>query len=364
MKIFIIYASAGFGHKKIAEAIKETAVSLYGKDHVYFLDVLDFTSELFKFLYSKGYTFLITRLSWLWAFLFYLADTRIFKLFNDNLRRYINKILCRRFLAFIEREQPDVIISTHFLVNELVSQLKEKEGLKTRLISVVTDFGVHSFWLAKNIDIYVAASEQTKKILISKGVGSDKIKVLGLPYREQFKRELDRQLCREKLGISNDRFTALIMTGGIGVGPISKIVQLLSKDINMIVICGNNKKLYAQLKKLQIKSLVILGWINCVEEIMSAADIIITKPGGSTIAECLVKDLPMVFFSIIPGQEYQNAVIMEEVGIGFIINNVQSIKEKALFLRDNPKELKSIKDKIDLFRKEDPANKIIRLINE
>ncbi|MDD5356068.1 MAG: hypothetical protein PHY56_06000, partial [Candidatus Omnitrophica bacterium] len=220
MKIFIIHASAGSGHKKIAEAIGGHAVDLYGKESVKIIDILDYTSKPFRFFYSTGYIFLISRFRWLWAVLFFLSDTKYLGLFNNNLRRFNNKLLCHRFLNFIKKENPDIIISTHFLVNELVSYLKQKKSIKTRLLSIVTDFGVHNFWVAPNVDTYIAASLRTQEILISKKVKKEKIKVLGIPVRRQFQKQISKESARSKFGIQGDGFTALILTGGIGMGPI------------------------------------------------------------------------------------------------------------------------------------------------
>ena len=344
--------------------MNEIVVASYGKSNVGFLDILDYTSPLFKILYSKGYLFVISKLTWLWAVLFFLSNTKYLKFINNNLRRFTNKLFCYRFLNFLRRENPDVVISTHFLVNELVSLLKGKGQINTKLISIVTDFGVHSFWTAKNIDIYIAACNLTKEILISRKVDKEIIKVLGIPVRKQFQRQIDKRNAREKLGIKTERFTALILTGGIGIGPIHQIVKLLNEEVNIIVICGKNKNLYERLKGLNYQNLVVLGWIDYVEEAMAVSDIIITKAGGSSISECLIMDLPMIFFSIIPGQEYQNAQVISRYGLGFILNNPKDIIDKVLYFRDNPEEIKAIKDKINSFNFEDSTNKILNLINE
>lgn len=364
MKIFIIHASAGSGHQKIAEAIGEDVISLYGKDNARIIDVLDFTPSVFKFFYSIGYIFLISKIKWLWSILFFLADTKYLRLLNYNLRCFNDKIFCKRFLDFIRKEQPDVIISTHFLVNELVSYLKGKNQIKTKLLSIVTDFGVHNFWLAENVDKYIASSFRTREILISKKVDKEKIKVLGIPVRKQFQRQLDKKAAREKLGINTDAFTVLILTGGIGMGPIYDIVKLLIKEVNVIVICGHNQKLYMQLKQLNAPGLVVLGWVDYVEEAMAACDMAITKPGGSTISECLIMDLPMIFFAIIPGQEMQNAQIISENGLGFILKRPKQIEEKILYLKNNPSAVDEIKNNIKSFRMPDSNRNILSLVNE
>jgi processive 1,2-diacylglycerol beta-glucosyltransferase len=364
VKIFIIYASAGFGHKKIAEAVNEVAVLTYPGSDVRLIDALDYATSFFKFTYTKGYIFAVSKLSWLWAMLFFLSDTKSLRLINDNFRRFTNKYFCSKFLNFLKEEQPDFIISTHFLVNELVSLLKEEKGVKTKLISIITDFGVHNFWLAKNVDIYVAASQLTKKMMVSKNVNEKNIKVLGLPVRRQFEKNIDINSVRERLKIAPGRFTVSILTGGIGMGPIYKIVKLLEDRINVIVICGNNKKLYQNLKIINYHNLTVLGWVDYVEEVMAVSDLIITKPGGSTISECLIMNLPMIFFSIIPGQEAYNAEVVSKCGLGYVLKKPKEIVSKVLYFKDSPNEIKNIRSKISEFKKASSSSSIINLIND
>jgi len=364
VKIFIIYASAGFGHQKVAEAINEAAVDIYGKNNVKLFDILDYTSPLFKKIYSKGYLFAISKLSWIWAILFFISDTKYLRFINVNFRRFVNSVLCSRFLNYIREETPDVVISTHFLVNELVSHLKEKGSINTKLISVVTDFGVHNFWLADNVNYYVAATDLTKKIIESKGIARDKIRVFGIPVRKQFKREIDVASVKAKFDINNQGFTALILTGGVGIGPIEEIVELLAGKCNIIAICGKNKDLLDSLNSLKISNLVVLGWVDNVEDIMTAADIIITKPGGSSISESIVRGLPMIFFSIIPGQEAQNARIITESGLGYIIRKPKDIAEKVQFFKENKDKLLELRDKICAVNFADSTSKILDLLND
>jgi len=363
MKIFIIYASAGFGHQKIAEAINEVALDTRKGDEIKLFDILDHTNPFFRFIYSKGYIFTITKIQWLWSILFFLADTKYLSVINRNLRCYVNSLFCSDFLAYIKNENPDYVISTHFLVNELVSSLKKNNQIKTKLVSVVTDFGVHDFWIADNIDMYVAASDYTKQILIDKRIKENKITVLGLPVRRQFTEIVDPESIKRRLGLNSD-FTVLMLTGGVGIGPIIEVVEALKDSVNIIVICGKNLKLCTQLKEKNYKNLVPLCWIDNVHEIMAASDLLITKPGGSSIYESLIMGLPMVFFCFIPGQESQNAKIMSELGLGFIIKEPNKIRDKVIYFKDNPQELDEIKKKILNFRIKNSATKILELLNE
>jgi len=364
MKIFVIYAEAGSGHKKIAEAIYEKLCTDLNNASLSIIDILKFTPSIFQNIYSRGYIFLISKFGWVWAVMFNLAETKKLSFFNVYLRKLINRIFCKKFLKFIIQENPDLIISTHFLINELVSFLKKKGLIKTKLISVVTDYGVHKFWIADCVDLYIAGCSTTKEILITKGVAEEKIEVWGIPVRQQFLRPLDKSEIRNSLDIQNDEFVSLIVTGGIGIGPFEEIIRYLDDRITVLVICGRNYKLYKELQKLNYKKVKLFGWVNNIAELMISSDVIVTKGGGSTIAECLALNLPMIFFSLIPGQEVENARIMKQCGAGIILKNPKDIAEQIFLLRDLPDHLEKMRNSISQIKKDNFFENLLKLINE
>lgn len=343
MKILIAYSSAGTGHKKIAEAvfgefstrIKETKI----------LDALDHTNCFFKFIYSQGYYFLSIYLQKLWRFFFYFCDNRFFSLPIDLIRSSINRLNSKKFCAFLEREKPDIIISTHFFVNEVVNFLKKKRIVKSYLVSIITDFYAHRFWIKENVDLYVVAIKETKEELIKKGISEEKIRVLGIPVKEEFHTPQDRGFICQKLGLREDMFTVLIVTGTKGFGSIEEITDYLQDEIQIICVCGTNRKLYRRLRNKRYEFTKVYGLVENMFELMSVPDLIITKPGGSTISEALVKYLPMIFISIIPGQEEKNAKFMEDLGIGLIPKDIRNLKRIIFYLKENKDELSKIKER-------------------
>jgi processive 1,2-diacylglycerol beta-glucosyltransferase len=102
-----------------------------------------------------------------------------------------------------------------------------------------------------------------------------------------------------------------------------------------------------------------------MEELMGASDIIVTKPGGLTIAELLALRIPPVFITAIPGQESQNIRFLASIGIGFDARKlrVQRIREIILKLKEDPGELKRQREKIGNFKKDfslEELNNVIR----
>jgi processive 1,2-diacylglycerol beta-glucosyltransferase len=360
-KILILYATAGAGHKKAAEAIINAAKNR--SLEVQSLDIIDFMPGFAKKLYSDGYLLLISRFVWLWGILYFFSDTPWLPVLNVHLRRLIDTIACRRLVKFLKKDEPDVVISTHFLASEIVSFAKQKFNLKTRLITVVTDFGVHNFWINQKTDLYCSASQVTKQILIDKGIPPELIKVTGIPVDEKFSKPLDKNLIRAELGIAEDKPTVLIITGGIGVGPIEEIVDLLKDHVQLLVVCGHNKNLQEKLSRKEYPGLRVFGFVNYVEKLMSISQLIVTKAGGLTVTESLVIGLPMIFFFLIPGQELINAKTISREKAGLIAQSPEEIKEAVLNFKGNPDTLSAYKNRALTLAKPHSAAEIISLLD-
>ncbi|MBF0384375.1 MAG: hypothetical protein HQL27_00750 [Candidatus Omnitrophica bacterium] len=336
MKILVIYASAGAGHQKAAEAIYE-GIKKYTSHEARLVDVLDYTNS--KNLYKKSYFLMISKAPWLWAFFFGLIDIPWLQPLVRFVRRVYNSIIAVKLEKFLKAEQFDYILSTHFMPNEVASSLKAKGLIKSKVISCVTDFDVHKIWLGKAVDKYTVACEWTKEKLKSIGIDEKKIFVTGIPTNEKFAAKVDVSELKKKLGVRPDAFTALIATGSFGIGPIEEIIKALNGEMQVVVVCGHNKGLYQTLSEQKYGDVVVFSLVDNMYELMSVADVMVTKPGGLSISEALVKQLPMIFFSPIPGQETNNIMVLKRYGIGFEGSGIEEIVS----------ELKSLMNSRDKF---------------
>jgi processive 1,2-diacylglycerol beta-glucosyltransferase len=257
----------------------------------------------------------------------------------------------RRFIKFLSSYNPQIIISTHFLASELAFSLKKINRINSRLITIVTDFDVHPFWVLPGTDAYMVASEYTKKELVFSGIKENSIRITGIPVDLKFSEKYDKGFFCKKLGVQNDRFTVLIVTAAFGLGPIEKIVDLLHKDVQVLVVCGKNKRLRHRLTQKSYAAVKIFGFVENIEELMAVSDVIITKPGGLTTSESLSMGLPMIFISAIYGQETKNATILENYGAGITPPNLKALMSAVLDFRNNPYKLKQIRERINKVKK-------------
>ena len=362
MKILVAYASAGAGHRKCAEAISDF-LNQETTYHVSLVDCLDYSHQIFKFLYSRGYACLISHFPLLWCAFFRLTDNHIFFLVTNRLRQLIDSLNSRRFISYLKKERFDYCVCTQFLANGIIARLKSRDQISAKLICVITDYKVHHFWLAEGVDVYAVACRETKQRLLQLGVAAEKIKVTGIPVNTKFLHQPDKQQLIEKLGLRQERFTILLLTGTFGIGSLQKIAEELQDRFQVLVVCGNNQTLFKKLSRFGRENVRVYGLIDNVEELMSVSDLVITKPGGLTISEALAKHLPIVFIAAIPGQEIENARLMVSYHLALLVRDRKSLKNIIRGLATDRHRLAYMKANTWRLSKPFALREILKLIN-
>ena len=340
MKIAVIHATAGAGHLKAAEAVYY-GVQKYTKHDVKIIDALDHTSPFFKSLYAGTYVNLVKYVPRLWGFAFGLVDIPVLQGFVRWFRSIYNHLNARKLEQLLIDRQFDCIIVTHFMPTEIISRLKEQNKIKAKLITCVTDYDVHRIWYGKNVDRYCVATEYTKKKCVTIGIDEDKVQVTGIPTNELFSAAYDVGELKDKMGLEHDKFTVLVATGSFGIGPIEEIIQKLV-DFQVVVVCGHNKNLYKTLTDKQYSNAKVFGLVDNMHELMAIANAMVTKPGGLSISEALVMQLPLIFFNPIPGQETNNIKVLNQHGVGISSTSITHIYEELEKLRTSPDALATV----------------------
>jgi processive 1,2-diacylglycerol beta-glucosyltransferase len=349
-RVLILSASAGAGHIRAAQAIEKAFNKLDAAKELRNIDVLDYTNKLFHNLYSRAYIEIVNRTPEIYGWLYDHMDR---PWHNDRLRRAFEKLNTRPFVKMLEEYQPDMIVCTYYLPAQIISWLKEKHRLHSRQAIVITDFDVHAMWLCGNYEHYFVALEETKAHLEELGVPSDKVTASGIPIDPVFSETRDKVEVRRRFHLDPILPTILISAGGFGVGPIDKLMGSMVKihnKVQVIAICGSNQELKVRLDKF-VKSLplncpiniMVQGFTTEIHEYMSAADLVLGKPGGLTVSEALAKGLAFVIINPIKGQEERNADHLLEEGAAIRCNNLPVLAYKIDKLLDDPKRLAAMK---------------------
>ena len=81
----------------------------------------------------------------------------------------------------------------------------------------------------------------------------------------------------------------------------------------------------------------VLGFATNMQELMAAADLILTKPGGLTTSEALALGKPLLILNPIPGQEAANSDFLLEQGAAVKVNCLEDLPFKLTSLLDSKK---------------------------
>lgn len=316
--ILIVHATAGAGHTRAAQAIA-AALKPSGRS-CRVVDILECTTALFRRMYVKSYIDLVQRAPELWGYLYEKSD----KVAPPDSRRArtllaFDRINSRAFKTLLEETKPEVIVCTHFLPLELLSNLKRQGKLNVPVHAVVTDVSPHALWVHPHIDRYHVATPAGARELFRKGFPAERISVSGIPVDPIFAQRTPAPQARAQLGLPESP-TILLLSGGFGVGPVTEMIKSFAdarRDLSLVVVAGKNKALEEECRAVAAKLPVpvkVQGFVTNMHELMDAADLIVTKPGGLTTNEILAKGKPMALVAPIPGQEQRNCEYLLEEG--------------------------------------------------
>jgi processive 1,2-diacylglycerol beta-glucosyltransferase len=345
-KVLILSASAGAGHVRAGEALKNAFLDQGAAREVMHVDTLEYTNKLFRRLYSKAYIDMVNRTPELLGWLYDHLDEP-WK--NERRRLALDRLNTGPFIKLLKKYQPELTICTHFLPAEIISWLQAKERLSVRQAIVVTDLDIHALWLCHHYERYFVALDETRVHMEKLGIPPDKITVSGIPIDPVFSEPGDKQEMREKLGIRQDRTVILLSAGGFGVGSVEDLIKPLLElkhPAEIVAICGHNEELRGKLDKIASGNSLdanvtfkIVGYTTQMQEYMAASDLLLGKPGGLTTAEALAMGLVLVIVNPIPGQEERNSDHLLEEGVAIRCNNLPALAYKIDRLLDDPVRL-------------------------
>ena len=346
-RILILSASVGNGHTTAAESLKKAFEINKLAREVRHEDTLKFTNPLFRRLYGKAYIDLVNNAPEVLGWMYDQLDEP-WK--NEKRRLFFDKINTQPLVKMVREYTPDWIVCTHFLPAEIISDLKAKKKLDRPQAIVVTDFDMHALWLCRNYEYYFVALDETRSYLESLGFDAGKISVCGIPIHPVFSESKSREAMRDKYSLDQKIPVLILSLGGFGVGRIDGLLDSLRsirQPVQILAMCGRNEELKKQLEK-ETKSadgarIMPVGYTKEMNEYMTAADLIVGKPGGLTTCEALAKGLVFVVVNPIPGQEERNADHLLENGAAIRSNNPATLGYKIEQLLKNPKKLEKMR---------------------
>ncbi|KAJ4755040.1 Processive diacylglycerol beta-glucosyltransferase [Rhynchospora pubera] len=328
--VLVLFSDTGGGHRASAEAIRDAFRLEFGDEYRVF--VKDLAKEYGGWPLNdmeRSYKFMIKHVQ-LWKVAFHGTSPRwVHCLYLATLAA----IYAKDVVAGIMKYKPDIIISVHPLMQHIPLWIMKWQSLQQQVpfVTVITDLNTcHPTWFHKSVTrCYCPSREVAKKALIE-GLEPMQIRVFGLPIRPSFCRAvLNKDELRNELAMDPLLPAVLLMGGGEGMGPVEETAMALGEALydkrrrkaigQIVVICGRNQTLRSTLLSASAEWKVpakIRGFETQIERWMGACDCIVTKAGPGTIAEALIRGLPIILNDFLPGQEVGNVPYVVDNGAG------------------------------------------------
>lgn len=342
MRVFIAMSYTGGGHRAMSAAIDEALRQQFGTDvDVEIDDVFDVGSQSAFERVTLLYGPVIRIAPWFYGWLYHsINHPRRYGTFS----RFSWQATRNKFSRMLERNPPDVVVNTHPLANRPILDAVQESGRKVPVVASVSELvSVHVSWVDPRLDVLNTGTPESFSRVVSWGADARRVRCLGLPVDARFASvEPSPAELREAMGLDPQRFTALLIGGGEGAGGLEAIVREIQGtdlDVQLVVVCGHNKRLRQRLERASLRTpTFVLGFVKTIPELMHAADVVVTKGGPQTIAEALVASRPVVLTQTLPGQEEGNGAFVEGRGVGFGPGPVPRIVANLGRLVNNPDE--------------------------
>lgn len=371
MDILFLSVSTGGGHIRAAQALKNYIETFYPSSRCRIVDTFKHISPLADKLIVKSYLNIINRLPFLYGSLYNLSER------NKNIINAtytFSRLFSHKIIPLIREFKPSIIICTHTLPLQMVSYLKNKGIVNLPLVAIVTDYVNHPFWNLNNIDAIIVPHEVVLEDMVKSGIPKNIIYPFGIPLSTDFlKNHHSHKPNKKVLPNTQDikgTLTGLIMGGSLGIRSVYSSFKMLinsERQMHINVVTGTNSRLRRKIDKqlssyctrdvknnnsnrnnsididnssyrnsisfngrdngsninsyiYKDKTIRVFGYTDKIPELMDMSDFIITKPGGMTIAEALVKKLPIFLMLPIPGQEERNLSFLIRNGAAVDLN--------------------------------------------
>jgi len=369
-RILFLYLTKHSGHYSAAMAVENAMRRVDSHVESMLLDSFSHANPVLSKVTLKAYLAALKTAPEIWEWMY---DNPEFKVRTAKIRELLNRGNSRKLQNVLDEFDPDAVVCTQAFACGVMASWKRASRRKTPvLVGVLTDFVAHRYWADPDVDLYIAPSEETRQNLVSQGVPPERVKAFGIPTSQQFHASPDKAAVIKSLGLRPDLPKILVMGGSLGLGPMKSVIRKLNKlpqPFDVIVITGKNKELQEQLARKGPKlrhTTKIYGFVENIHDLMEIAEIIITKPGGITTAEALVKKLPMIIINPIPGQEAKNTEYLLSQNVAVEADDANDV---MLFVDEflrNPRKLWTMREAAAALGRprsaENAAHEILKLL--
>lgn len=335
LRVLILTADAGLGHRSAAEAIDKALNQRYGADcETKVVNPLA-DERVPDFLRGSqtDYDRIVRELPELYRLGYEIADAAAPA---TILQRVIGGAISEPVSDLLRDFDPHVVVSVYPSYQGLL----DADWPDLLYVTVITDRAtIHQAWFHPDIDLCVVPTEAGRELALAAGVPADHIAVIGIPVDPALAASHDRAALRASLGWAPD-LTTFLAVGGERVTHLMQALRVVNHagfPVQLALVAGNNDALYQQFQETEWHVPAhVYGFVDTMPELMHASDAILCKAGGLIVSEALAAGLPLLLVNALPGQEAGNAESVVEGGAGILVQEpLELLETLAHWLRDD-----------------------------
>ena len=365
MRVLILTASYGSGHnaaaQSLAGAFTSAGAAVTVVDHF-----RDLVHPAFERVSRRLYAWVLRRAPAAWGLAYNVGD----RLASDS--RWAFGVPClgaSRLGRLLDTLTPDAVVTVHATPAVALSTLAREGRRIPPHTTVVTDFVAHSQWIAPGVDRYCVAAPEVKHEFVARGIAPDRVVVTGVPVRAGFETPVDQLGARRALDLSPDLPLVLAMAGAQGsfgrLLDVTRALIDLRAPVQALVVTGHDAELADRIRRLTAGSAIsVFGFVDDVRPLMAAADLLVSKAGGMTLAEAMAAELPILTYASLPGQERRNERFASRAGIALVARRRRELGQTLERALSEPKLLDRLRGEMRRVRRPDASRHIASLVLE
>ena len=334
-KIHVVFHDAGGGHRNAAVALQSIAARQQRPWQIELIqfqeltDQFDILRKLTGIRIQQQYNVLLQN-GWT------LGSAYLLRLLQATIRAF-HRPLVRLLEKFWFEKPADLLVSVIPHFNRELCQSWSKVYPGRPFVTLITDLADFPprFWIEPLPQQYVIAGTE-RAVEQARALGHDDAHIFrtsGMILRPDFYApdNSDPIALRKEFDLRPDLTTAIVLFGGHGskvMYDITRRIDAAQLPLQLILICGRNEELAAKFNAQQWRTpLKVIGFTKEIHKLMTAADFLIGKPGPGSIAEAMVRKLPVLVECnawTLPQERY-NAAWVAEKRVGIVLGSFRQV---------------------------------------
>ena len=214
--------------------------------------------------------------------------------------------LVPKLREYLDRHPVQLVISISPAGASAVSTVADRYR-SMRHVVFCADASPHRLWIHANVDLYLVTSVAAEAG-VHRFQPDAKVIVIPPAVRPEFYRPPTQRSARTGLGVAQHDRCVLLIAGSRGFGPLAEIADALARTrISVLVVAGRNPRLERRLAAVGERrpNVEVFGFTDRMPELMAAADLVITSPGG-TCMEARTVGRPLLLLDLVQGHGRDN----------------------------------------------------------